>query len=68
MEEEKKSTGSEEAPKRPLQQKKEEWYDRIPLSKKQMDKVVYVCFGALILVFILIFLEAFDIFTLFPKK
>lgn len=74
MEEERSPVGKEnEAPEQPektksaFRQKKEEWYDRIDLSVKQLDIFIAVCFGCLILVFILIALEAAGIFTLFPR-
>ena len=50
-----------------FQKRKEEWFDRIPLSVKQLDIIIGICFGLLLLVFVLIGLEAAGIFTLFPK-
>lgn len=74
MSEESKSVPEEEkAPEQPekqkgaFQKKKEEWFDKIDLSVKQLDIIIAVCFGLLLLVFVLIGLEAAGIFTLFPK-
>lgn len=47
------------------QMQKENWYDRIPLNKKQLDKIIIVCWVLLALTFVLIFLDAADIFHLF---
>lgn len=56
-----------EKPKSAFQKKKEEWYDHVNLTVKQLDVIIAVCFGILVLVFILIGLEAAGIFSLFPK-
>ena len=47
------------------QQTKESWYDKIPLTLKQLDIIVYTCWGLLGLTFLLIALEAMDIVHLF---
>ena len=49
------------------QMQKENWYDRIPLNKKQLDKIIIVCWVLLALTFVLIYLDAADIFHLFGK-
>lgn len=61
------STPEQEKTKSAFQKKKEEWYDHVNLSVKQLDIIIAVCFAILILVFILIGLEAAGIFSLFPK-
>lgn len=48
-----------------LQIVKEGWYDKIPLTLKQLDIIVYTCWGLLGLTFLLIALEAMDIVHLF---
>lgn len=49
------------------QMQKENWYDRVPLNKKQLDKIIIVCWVLLALTFFLIYLDAADIFHLFGK-
>ena len=56
--EETNETQQNEKPKSPWQQKKEGWYDKIPLTVKQLDWIIWVSTGALILVFIKIFMDA----------
>ena len=48
----------EEKPKTLWQQTKEGWYDKIPLTVKQLDIIIWVCVGALIVTFIKIFMDA----------
>ena len=48
-----------------LQIVKEGWYDKIPLTLKQLDIIVYVCWGLLALTGVCIALEAMDIIHLF---
>ena len=40
------------------QKTKEGWYDKIPLTVKQLDIIIWVCVGALIVTFIKIFIDA----------
>ena len=40
------------------QQTKESWYDKVPLTVKQLDIIIWVCVGALIVTFIKIFMDA----------
>ena len=47
------------------QQTKEGWYDKIPLTLKQLDIIVYVCWGLLGLTALAIVLEAMGIWSLF---
>ena len=47
-----------------VQNKKEEWYDKVKLSVKQLDVVIWIVSGLLVVVFILIILEATGIFKL----
>lgn len=51
--------------KTPWQMQKERWYDKIPLNLKQLDIIIGVCWTLLALTFVLICLEALDIFHLF---
>lgn len=50
------------------QMKKEEMYDRLNVSVKQVDIFIGIMIGVLVLVFILIGLEAAGIFSLFPNR
>lgn len=47
-----------------VQNKKEEWYDKVKLSVKQLDVVIWIVSGLLVVVLILIILEATGIFKL----
>jgi hypothetical protein len=47
------------------QQTKESWYDKVPLSLKQLDILVAVCWVALGLTAVAIALDALDIWHLF---
>ena len=47
-----------------IKDKKESWYDRINVSVKTMDKIIWVVSGLLVIVFILIILEATGVFKL----
>lgn len=47
-----------------VKDKKESWYDRINVSVKTMDRVIWVVSGLLVIVFILIILEATGVFKL----
>ena len=59
--------GQEQSPEEQKKQKtgwqatKEGWYDKIPLTLKQLDIIVGVCWALLILTFAAILLDAFDI-------
>lgn len=55
----------EEEVKHPWQIQKESWYDKIPLSLKQLDTIIYVCLFLLVLVIVVIALDAMDIFNPF---
>lgn len=61
-EEEKKQT--EEA-KNMWQIEKENWYDKVPLNLKQLDTIIWGGIVLLVLTFIVIFLDAADIFNPF---
>ena len=64
--EEEKNLGEEKAViKTPLQQKKESWYDKLPVDLKQMDIIVAVCWVMIGATVVLIALDALDIFHLF---
>ncbi len=51
----------EEQAKSPLQIQKESWYDKIPLNVKQLDLIIWVGLGLLVLTFLVIALDAMDI-------
>ena len=54
-----------EKAKTPWQMQKESWYDRIPLTVKALDIIIGVSLALLALTFVLIYLDAKDIFHLF---
>ncbi len=47
------------------QAQKEYWYDKIPLNLKQLDIIIGVCLTLLALCFVLIALDAMDIYNVF---
>lgn len=55
----------QEKAKAPLQIIKEGWYDKIPLSVKQLDWIIAACWIALAATAVLIYLDVKDIFHLF---
>ncbi len=56
----------EAAPKKSgWQATKESWYDKIPVTLKQMDIIVTVCWVLIGLTVVAIILDAMDIFHLF---
>ena len=61
----KEETEKEEQLKSQWQLQKENWYDRVPLNQKQLDIIIGVCLVLLVLTFVLIYLDAKDIFHLF---
>ena len=71
MEEEKilpgedETAGTEVKAKSPLQIQKESWYDKVPLNVKQLDTIITVGLILLVLTFVVIFLDAADIFNPF---
>ena len=70
-EEEKELLPEEEIPqeevkfKSPWQMQKENWYDKIPVTVKQLDIIITVCCILLALTFVCIYLEAQGIIRLF---
>ena len=64
----KKETAKEEQLKSQWQLQKENWYDRVPLNQKQLDIIIGVCLVLLVLTFVLIYLDAKDIFHLFGRS
>ncbi|MBR4334110.1 MAG: hypothetical protein IKP72_15660 [Clostridia bacterium] len=48
-----------------LKIKKEEWYDKVKLTVRQMDVIIWIAGGLLAVVIVLIALEAAGIFKLF---
>ena len=73
MEEEKILSEAEEKPLSPEEEKaktifqiqKESWYDKIPLNLKQMNIIVTVCWILIVVLFVVIALDAMDIFNPF---
>ena len=67
--EEKDETPKEETEevKSQWQLQKENWYDHIPLTVKQLDKIIATCLVLLVLTFVLIYLDAKDIFHIFVR-
>lgn len=63
----KEETAKEERLKSQWQLQKENWYDRVPLNQKQLDIIIGVCLVLLVLTFVLIYLDAQDIFHLFGR-
>ena len=55
--EEQKKTPKEEKPKTEWQKTKEGWYDKVPLTVKQLDLIIYGCIGALVVIFLKLILE-----------
>ncbi len=58
MEEKEKNLPQEEKPKTSWQQTKEGWYDKVPLTVRQLDIIIWTAMAALVLVFIKIFMDA----------
>ncbi len=52
-------------PKSMWQITKESWYDKLPVTLKQMDTIVLVCWIAIAVLVIVIVLDALDIFNPF---
>ena len=44
---------------------KESWYEKLPLNPKQLDSIIVVCLVLLVITFIVIALDAMDIFNPF---
>jgi len=63
----KEEKAKEEQLKSQWQLQKENWYDRVPLNQKQLDIIIGVCLVLLALTFVLIYLDAKDIFHLFGR-
>ena len=64
-EEENNASQKEEKAKTPWQIQKESWYDKIPLSLKQLDLIIGVCITLLALCFIAVCLDAAGIYNFF---
>ena len=65
MAEEEKDLPGEEKAKSPWQMQKERWYDKIPLTLKQLDIIIGVCLTLLAITFVLICLDAMGILNVF---
>ncbi|MGM9668640.1 MAG: hypothetical protein ACI3VZ_02670 [Faecousia sp.] len=57
-----KKPEQQEPEKSAWQTTKECWYDKIPLTLKQLDIIVGICWTLLILTFAAILLDAFGVF------
>ena len=55
----------EEKTRSMLQIQKESWYDKLPLNVKQLDIIITVCWILIAVVFLVIALDAMDIFNPF---
>lgn len=55
----------EKETKTPWQQKKESWYDKIPLNLKQLDIIVAVCWILLALTVVAMYLDTRGIVNIF---
>ena len=44
---------------------KESWYEKLPLNLKQLDTIIVVCLILLVITFVVMFLDAADIFNPF---
>ena len=60
--EEKNVPVEEQSAKSLWQQTKESWYDKVPLTVKQLDLIIACGIGGLILTFIAIALDAMGVF------
>ena len=47
------------------QVQKESWYEKLPLNLKQLDTIIVVALILLVITFVVIFLDAADIFNPF---
>lgn len=65
MEEEKKDLPEKEEVKTPWQLQKESWYDKIPLTVKQLDIIIYICWTLLALFVVGVLLDATGIYDVF---
>ena len=62
MDEQEKNLPEEEVkPKSQLQLVKEYWYDKVPLTLKQLDIIVWCCYAALAILVVCIALDAMGI-------
>ena len=60
------SVPQEEVPMKSMWQiQKESWYEKLPLTQRHLDIIIGVCLALLVLTFIVIFLDAADIFNPF---
>lgn len=60
--EEETSSKEKKTKKSAWQQTKEGWYDKVPLSVKQLDIIIACGIGGLIITFIVIALDALGVF------
>lgn len=62
MDEQRTDLPQEEKPKTPWQIKKEGWYDKVPLTVKQLDIIIWLGIAGLIILAIIIGLDASGVF------
>ena len=71
MDSEDKKLSPEEIPEEEVKMRsmwqiqKESWYDKLPLTKRHLDIIIVVGLVLLVLTFVVIFLDAADIFNPF---
>ena len=58
-------SSEQEKAKSLLQIQKEGWYDKLPLNLKQLDTIIVVSLVLLVITFVVIALDAMDIFNPF---
>ena len=63
--EENAQSSENEEVKSVFQLQKESWYDKIPVTQKQLDIIIVVGLILLALTFVIIFLDARDVFNPF---
>ena len=62
--EEKKAEGGSHPISEAMQTRKEGFYEKIPFTVKQLDVIIWICYIALAVVFVLIALEAAGIYKI----
>lgn len=65
IQEERKESEPKEQAKTPWQLEKESWYDKIPLSLKQLDILIAVCWVLLGLTVVAMYLDTTGILEIF---
>lgn len=60
--EEKEQSEKKEKVKSPWQYQKEQWYDHLNVTVRQLDIIIWLAVAALVIVFIMILLDAAGVF------